>query len=444
MLWAKAVPGPVVILGGGLAGLACAHELGSLPYLLVEREDGLGGLCRTDVRDGFRFDRTGHWLHLRDPETRALVERLLPGGLVTIERKAAVYAQGTFLPFPYQTSFGALPDKQVVAENLLGIVDALVGPGGAALRAREPATFEEFILRHLGAGIAKHFMVPYNEKLWTVHPRELVPAWTQRFVPRPSLEQVVRGVVGLPTEPAGYNATFLYPREGGIEALPRALAATLEPSAIRLSVEPRAIDVARQVVELSDGSAVAYAGLVSTIPLPELVRLCGDAAPPEVREAASRLRATTVTYVNVGARASGPAYHWVYFAERAFPFYRAGSASAAWAPLAPDGLRSFYVEYSHRGGLDRRQAERDAVAGLVGAGLVARAQDVLFAEAHDIPGAYVIYDADHGPAKEAILAWAARAGIETCGRYGRWEYSSMEDAMIGGRAAARALRGKLG
>ena len=74
--------GNPLILGAGLTGLSCAYHLGK-PYKLVEKESEPGGVVRTHRRgDGFLCDGTGHWLHLRNAGMRALVEKLLPGGLV--------------------------------------------------------------------------------------------------------------------------------------------------------------------------------------------------------------------------------------------------------------------------------------------------------------------------------------------------------------------------
>jgi protoporphyrinogen oxidase len=434
---------PVLILGGGLAGLSTALHL-HRPWLLVEKESRVGGLVRTEeMHGGFRFDPTGHWLHLRDPGMRALVqERLLPDGLVTVARRAAVFTRGVFTRFPYQVNTHGLP-TEVVAENLLGFIEATVGEGGRALREREPANFEEFILRHLGAGFAKNFMVPYNTKLFGVPPRELSAAWCGRFVPKPTLREVVDGALGLGSDSLGYNATFVYPREGGIEAIARGLLRELSAGSagsvgrVRTGVEPLALDWERRVARLSDGSDVRWSALVSTIPLPALVELLG-AVPDEVRSAVARLRATDVTWVAVGVRgANMQPWHWVYTPEPEFSTYRIGSPSAVFSGTAPEGTSSFYVEYS--GPRSREACAGAAVEDLLRARMIRSAADVLFAEPRVIRNAYVLYDAHYGPSRQTVLDFLSQAGIRTAGRYGNWEYSSMEDALLGGRAAAEQV-----
>src|ERR1700761_9563482 len=101
----------VVILGGGLCGLSTAHHLttAGVSWLLIEREDRLGGHARTDVREGFHFDKTGHWLHLRDPGMKALVESLLPGQLTRVERKPRIFSPGALTRYPYQANLHGLP-----------------------------------------------------------------------------------------------------------------------------------------------------------------------------------------------------------------------------------------------------------------------------------------------------------------------------------------------
>jgi protoporphyrinogen oxidase len=433
---------PIVILGGGLAGLGAAYFL-ERPWRLVEKTDRVGGLIKTEDINGFLFDPTGHWLHLRDPEIQRLVhERWLPGQLVTIQRRAAIFSRGVFTRFPYQVNTHGLP-PEVVAENLIGFVEAVYGEKGRPLREREPRTFEEFILRHMGEGFARNFMVPYNQKLWTVPPSQLSAAWCGRFVPRPTLKEVVDGALGLGGDQLGYNATFVYPKSGGIESWARAIVSTLRGGEISVGVEPTAVDWRARRVTLSSGQVLPYSRLLSTVSLPHLVRLLSRSpagAPEEVMAAAGRLRATTVTFVAVGARTPNrQPWHWIYLPEPELKTYRIGSPSAVYAPLAPAGCSSFYVEYSHHGELSPADAERHAVEDLARSRMIHRPEDVLFARAREIPHAYVLYDEAYGEAKRTITAFLEHAGVDVAGRYGQWEYSSMEDAMISGRAFARKM-----
>ena len=116
---------PVVILGGGLTGISTAVHLRA-PWLLFEREERLGGHARTDERDGYRFDKTGHWLHLRDPGIKKLVDELLPGQMVPIARRARIFSHGVLTRYPYQANLHGLP-PEVIKECLLGVVEAQAG-----------------------------------------------------------------------------------------------------------------------------------------------------------------------------------------------------------------------------------------------------------------------------------------------------------------------------
>ena len=437
-----------LILGAGLAGLSAAYHLEG-GFHIIEKSDRPGGLCKSELRETtagtFTFDHTGHWLHLRDPEIRKLVDTLLPGAFVEIERKARIYSNGIFTRYPYQVNTFGLP-AEVVSELLLGFQEAHFGEAGRALREREPATFAEFILRHLGEGFAKHFMFPYNEKLYTVHPRELSAAWCGRFVPKPTFKQVVDGALGIANDQLGYNAHFIYPRRGGIETLPKGfLPPVRKMGPLDCEVEPRAIDAKHKRATLVDGRSFEYQHLVSSIPPQALLALlrAGGEVPEAVDAASKKLRAVWTTYVNVGAKGPTLDSHWVYFPEPKFPFYRVGSPSSTYPATAPLGHSSFYVEFSRQmAEYPHRQAEQEAVDGLIACGMLESRAQVLFAEAHTIPNSYVLYDKEYGEARKTVVEFLQSVGIEPVGRYGNWEYSSMEDAIRAGRDAALRIRAR--
>jgi protoporphyrinogen oxidase len=436
---AAAAGPPVVILGGGLTGISTAVHLRA-PWLLFEREERLGGHARTDAREGYRFDKTGHWLHLRDPEIRRLVDELLPGQMVSIARKARIFSHGVLTRYPFQANLHGLP-PEVIKECLLGVIDAKLQGARLDDPTDEPADFEQYCLRHFGAGISKHFMIPYNEKIWGVHPREITAAWCSRFVPLPNLEQVIAGAVGAGPPELGYNQSFLYPKAGGIETFTHALTTRMGTAGaggrIHTRSDPDAIDWQRRELTVG-GERIGYRALVATLPLPELLKRMRG-LPPEIEAQAARLRCTTLSYLNIAARGQPPAdWHWIYVPEQRYPFYRVNVFSTAMASMAPEGCASICVEMAERGPISEAVV-RDSTAALVAAGALRDAGDVVFAEPKRIEYAYVVFDQHYYEATHAIFAFLEQNAIYPRGRYGAWTYNAMEDCVLAGREVAALL-----
>ena len=436
----------VLIIGAGLTGLSCALHLGG-DYLLVERENEPGGIVRTRTRlNAFQCDGTGHWLHLRNAGMKELVNRLLPGGLVEYERKAVIFSKGVFTLYPFQANTFGLP-REVVLECLTGLLKAK-HPEDFGLKppADPPANFHEWILRAFGEGIAKHFMVPYNQKLMGVKLTEMMPAYAERFIPRPSTEDVLRGALGFSRESLGYNARFVYPREGGIGSLPRAFAKALKQPPL-YNTEVTRVNLRDKTAALSDGRTVRFRHLLNTMPLVRFISILED-APDDVLAAARKLRSTTVHYFDIGVRGPGDDashYHWIYFPEPDYVFYRAGSYSAVHAGAAPPGCRSYYVEMS--GGAEELLKEPEklkprVLADLKRARVLSDQDEILFMELCQIPHAYVVFDQNYEQARGHVIDFLARQGILTAGRWGGWNYGGMEDAMLDGKTAAEKITGR--
>jgi Protoporphyrinogen oxidase len=273
---------------------------------------------------------------------------------------------------------------------------------------------------------------------------ELRPEYAERFIPRPSLEDVLKGALGFSRESLGYNAKFVYPREGGISALPRALAKALERPPL-YNVTVTSIDLPTRTAVLSDGRTVRYENVLNSAPLPKLLTMIKE-LPDAIREAAQQLRATTVHYFDIGVRGPGDIasqFHWVYFPEPEYVFYRAGSYSAVHADAAPAGCRSYYVEMS--GGVTEmlkqpEELKKRVATDLRKARILGSSDEILFMELSQIPFAYVIFDQNYERCRELIVQYLASQKIMTAGRWGGWGYGGMEDALLDGVAAARWIK----
>jgi protoporphyrinogen oxidase len=425
----------IVILGAGMAGLSAAYHLNAagVACRVFEKELTVGGLCRSYKHAGYTFDHTGHLLHFRKQDIQELVQRLLPDQLVRHARRSAVYSHGVYTDYPFQVNTYGLP-PEVVRDCLLGFAETL-------RKRRRPAhpSFKQWIIENLGEGIARHFMVPFNEKLWRVPLEDMTADWVSWLVPKPALRDVINGALGIKDRAFGYNATFQYPSSGGIGVLAEAFLPHVKE--LECGKEALVIDTARRKVRFHDGSEAHFDRLISTMPVTELVARTTD-LPKRLRDAAAKLRVTPIYAVNLAVeRHAVSDKHWVYFPEPEFPFYRVGFQSNFAPHCAKPGTSTLYVEVSHdwQEPMDADRILGSVRRGLERAAILRAGEPFAAADVRDVPYAYVIYDRHRARVLPHLLEELAERRIYSVGRYGRWEHSSIEDAIVQGRQIAALM-----
>jgi protoporphyrinogen oxidase len=432
-----------LILGGGMSGLSCAWHL-KKDYLLVEKSDEPGGLSRSIKQDGFVYDHTGHLLHLRNPYTLKLIPELLGDNLVLNQRRAWIYSHDAYTRYPYQANLFGLP-KKVIEECLKGLIEAQLAAPSPSRRPEEgtsPESLKSWVLRTFGRGFAQHFFFPYNEKLWTVPPDILTSEWVAPFVPKPSIQEVIEGAFSDQTKKFGYNASFYYPKEGGIQALAFAFARGLPD--IRLNTSVNTIDLVRKEATLSTGESLTYESLVNTAPLNRFLDMA-SALPPEIMAARKLLRYSSVYDINLGIKRPRLSdKHWIYFPEKKYRFYRVGFPMNFSVNMTPPGCSSMYVEigFPPDKPFDEARALKDAVRGLLECGLLQSESEIVSKCLLRIPVAYVTYDANRTSATKSILDYLSSRNVSSIGRFGGWKYSYMEEAILEGKTAAERILGQ--
>jgi UDP-galactopyranose mutase len=471
---AAATP-PVVVIGAGPTGLSAAYHLGER-CLLLDRNDRVGGWCRSLEEGGFTFDYAGHIMFSNDPYVHELYRMLVGDNVHWQEREAWIYSKGVHTRYPFQGALYGLP-PEVISECIVGAIEARFGPIGAPAPARggngaapngsaahadapagdpkdaEPrraaqrsgagfANFEEFIYGVWGRGIAKHFAVPYNRKLWAVPLDEMETSWLGGRVPIPDLREMIEGALQPVPKPMGPNARFGYVLRGGFQALMDGFLPHLR-GPLELGARVVAVSVGRRTVELADGRTIPWRVLVSTMPLPELVHALGDEAPDEVVEAARGLRHVSVRCVNLGVgREKLTDKHWIYYPEDTV-FHRIfvqGNASPHCNPPGGFGLTCEITYSPHKplpcdgDALVRRCVEDCRRVGMIGAD-----DPILVANQVDMPYAYVVYDHARARNVATIREWLADHDVLLAGRYSEWEYYNSDHAFVAGRNAARRV-----
>jgi UDP-galactopyranose mutase len=426
---------PVVVVGAGPTGLSAAYHLGE-QALLLEANRRVGGLCRSIEDGGFTFDHAGHIMFSNDPYVHELYELLLGDNVHWQDREAWIYSKGVYTRYPFQGALYGLPPS-VVKECLVGAIEAQ--RAGVPSDPTECASFEEFIHRVWGAGIAKHFAIPYNRKLWAVPLDEMETSWLGGRVPLPDLAQMIEGALEPVPKPMGPNARFGYVLRGGFQALMDGFLPHLR-GPLRLGARVAEVSVARRTVTLAGGDEIPFECLISTMPTPELVRALGDEAPDDVREAADGLRHVSVRCVNLGVgRADLTEKHWIYYPEDTV-FHRIfvqGNASPHCNPPGGFGL-TCEITYSDTKPLpcDGEALIARCIEDCRRVGIVGREDPIWVANQVDLPYAYVVYDRERSANVAAIREWLARNDVLLAGRYAEWEYFNSDHAFVAGRNAA--------
>ena len=468
---------PCLIIGAGPTGLSAGYHYGK-GAVVLEKNAAPGGWCRSVVDKGFTFDYAGHIMFSEDPYVLEMYKLLLGDNVHWQQREAWVYSEGVYTRYPFQASLYGLP-SDVVKECILGAIEARYEatqtpkpsvtpvtagakraeslaqrrdccadgavPDGDVCRSANDAeeSFESFILKTWGRGIAKHFAVPYNNKLWKVPLYEMETSWLGGRVPLPDLGQIIEGALAPLAKPMGPNARFGYPLRGGFQALMSGflphLQCQLETNTALKKLLPR-----ERIAVLTDGRRYRYEQLISTMPLPELIALIGDEAPEAVQNAAKALRHVSVRCVNLGiGRENLTEKHWIYYPGDTL-FHRIfvqGNASPFCNPPGGFGL-TCEISYSPEKPLP---VEGDAliarcIADCIRVGMINDDDPILTANQVDMPYAYVVYDHARKANVALIREWLLQQDILLSGRYSEWEYYNSDHAFLAGKRAAEFVK----
>ena len=303
----------VAILGAGPAGLSAAYHLKG-KSILIEKEDRVGGLARSKEIEGFVFDYAGHIFFTQDRYASKLFKKLLGDNINFKNRDAWVYSKNIYTRYPFQANTYGLP-KGVIMDCIIGLMNAKNGNG------RVPRHFEEWMDATFGEGIVRHFMKPYNQKVWAFPLNKMTYEWISDRVMMPYVKEVIEGALKLRMVEFGPNSKFAYPLKGGSQALADSFLPHLKKTDVLLNSEVVEIDLKEKVVMLEargtgQGSRgkkeIGYEKLISSLPLPLLIALCNK-VPKNVKKAAEELN--VIFQKLLGEAAAKPSSHETLLSE---------------------------------------------------------------------------------------------------------------------------------
>lgn len=397
-----------IIIGAGATGLAYASMTRN-PYLIFESDNEIGGYCKTIKKDGFVWDYSGHFFHFRRPEMEKYICQYMSDLPVRCTKHTQIKYKNQYIDFPFQKNIHQL-DKVELLECLYDLL---------CNEFTDYANFKEMLYCKFGKGIAEKFLIPYNEKLYATDLNRLDCDAMGRFFPYADKEDIIRNFKQ--DDNSSYNDTFTYPRGGAVEYI-ESLRHRIDSKCLKLNERVLAIDINNKSVKTTINE-YHFDNLISTIPFPELLNLCG------IEYDHSIYSWNKVLVFNLGFNIKGAdrVNNWVYFPDKSLSFYRIGY----YDNIFEDNRMSLYVElgFPNDEAIDIDYWHDRVIMDLKDAGIMTDNQK-LISEHHVIMNpAYVHITKDSIEDVHEKKNLLSTHNVYSIGRYGSWTYCSIEDGM---------------
>lgn len=418
----------IAILGGGISGVALARMLAADGHQVVvlEKTERPGGLCRSRRYGDFTFDEAGG--HIVFSKNRRVLDWQLERcggaeGTVRTVRNTKIRWHDRWVPYPFENGVGHLT-KEAIVDCVAGYVEAYASRKQGAPC---PANFADWIQWRMGQGFARHFMVPYNEKIWKCDLREMSSAWVAGRVPEAPIEDILKSAIGLDTEGYAHQSVFWFPKHGGFETMVRG---TVAGGGFTLQCGVTVQRVERHGSKFRvDGSEFDL--VVNTVPLPQIEAVFPE-IPADIRADIRALRPISLINLMIGVKLDEPLppLSWVYlpFAEQG-PTNRVTYFSNYSPHNAPAGHGSFLAEVTHRGELRPDAAWVRAVVAALGRAGILQPEHVVLSEFCNNEFAYIDQNHEFAARIARVRHWWDHSGYITFGRFGRYEYHNSDQCI---------------
>ena len=415
-----------LIIGAGISGLTYANYCGE-DYLVVEKENEVGGYCRTIKKGDFVWDYAGHFFHFKTEEFKnRFLDKMDKSDIIYNDKCTKIFYDNDFIDYPFQTNIHQLKKEE--------FIDCLYD----LFNKEEKDKYDNFLdmlYGKFGKSIVEKFLKPYNEKLYAVDLTQLDVDAMGRFFPYADKEAIIKNMKN--NELNSYNASFLYPKNGAGSFM-NILYSSLNREKILLNTSVISIDIKNKNVTLSNGEIVQYEQLINTMPLNKFIELLGNN-----EQLLEELSYNKVLVFNLGFDKASPLCtkeHWLYIPDKNCNFYRCGFYNNI---LGNEKL-SMYIEigYNKNDVITDNMIEEQlklTLCNLEKMGIITK--DMILEEYISIimDPAYVHINTKTNEKIDNLKKHLKENGIYSIGRYGAWIYNCMEDSMVVAKELAENL-----
>lgn len=425
-----------IIIGAGPTGISTAYHLkkANKPFLIIEKEKQIGGLCRSFELGGTIFDYGDHIFYTQENiYVKNLIKALFKQQNQNFndqERSAWVYAFNTFSAFPFQSNLCSFP-TDIIKHCIMGLIDIKE-------LTKHPSNILEWIEFTFGKGILDSFMEPYNKKVWA-HPLEDIEAnWAGDRIIKPNYEEIIDGALECPVKTPYPSSKFAYPEKGGFQEIIHIMAKDLNLKENLILGSVIEVDPVKKRVKTDTGKEFTYNNLISTMPLNELTQQA-KGIEAHLFEEAKKLNSFDLYIVSlVTSRTNFTDKQHVYCADEDVPWHRLGihsNLSHYLKNLPTFGVQA-EVSFSKYKPVEKEGLIDKVFDSLVKMKIFKSDEPIIATDIRTISPAYIVYTKGCKEAAEKLVRYFEKKDILCAGRWGEWAYFNLDTVIMRGKEVA--------
>lgn len=416
-----------LIIGAGISGLTFANYIKD-NYLIIEKENEVGGYCRTIKKGDFIWDYAGHFFHFNTEEFKnKFLSKVSKDDIIYNEKCTKIIYKDKIIDFPFQTNIHEL-DKEEFIDCLYDLFNK-----------EEKDKYDNFLdmlYGKFGKSITEKFLKPYNEKLYAVDLKELDVDAMGRFFPYANIKDIINNMKEHKVN--SYNNTFLYPKNGAGSFI-NILYEELDKNKVLLNTSITKIDEDNRIAYLSNGNKVEYEYIINTISLNKFLLLFNN-----YNELQKKLSYNKVLVFNLGFNKKSEKFtkeHWLYIPDKNINFYRCGFYNNI---LGQEKL-SMYIEigYNKKENITKEEIDKQlklTLDNLIKLNIIDKKTELEEYVSIIMDPAYVHINTETTKEIDELKEKLSNNNIYSIGRYGAWIYNSMEDSMLKAKELAEKLQ----
>lgn len=417
----------LIVLGGGIAGISATYHAMKLGIkaCCYEKNDTVGGLIGNFSINDFRFDNAIHLSFTSNEYVKSLFEET---EYFSHKPNAYCLEKSKWFKHPIQNNLFPLS----ILEKVNLIKSFTERPNIT------PNNYGEWLDHQYGYKISRRYPRSYTLKYWGLEAEKLSTTWIGNRVRRADIKEVLLGAFEKRDDNHYYASEMRYPKVGGYFQFIKDIADICD---IEIGKEAVEIDTVKKCVVFSDGDKENYDSLISTIPLPRIIKLIPN-VPENVRVAAESLQWTTVDLISVGFNKENvPPYLWFYIYDEENLAARAYSPSLKSPDNAPPGKSSLQFEIynlSTKERLEPKNLIKNVQKKLLEMN-ICKEEDIIFMHHKHLPFGNVVFDHGMEERRQVVLDYLTSQGIRTCGRFGEWDYFWSDQSFLSGKEKVEKL-----